>query len=396
MGEERERLLSLDAFRGFTIMGMILVNSPASWSHVYGPLLHASWHGVTPTDLVFPFFLFIVGVSIALAYSGKPNNKRKRAASYRKIGLRALKIFALGVFLNLWPNFEFEEIRFAGVLQRIAIVFGICAVLFLTTKWRRQLWVGATILVGYWLLLAFVPVPLDTVNAGALERGVVARSFGTEVGVSVVASGESALAANLEPGTNLSAWVDRTFLPGAMWENTWDPEGLLSTLPAVATGIFGMLVGSMILGIGDPYRRVSWVFFVGVAALLAGSAWSWFFPINKNLWSSSFVLYAGGWASLCLAALLLLVDVRGNRGWAKAGIVFGSNPVVAYALSGMLTLVFYSGVGPIPSLSEAFMAAGAGFGVSAKLVSLVYALLYLGVVFLPVLWLWKRRIFVRL
>ncbi len=396
MSEKRERLLSLDALRGFTIIGMIVVNSPGSWGHVFSPLLHASWNGATPTDLVFPFFLFIVGVSIALAFSGRTDLKRERRRAYGKVLWRVAKIFALGLFLNLWPFFDFGEIRFAGVLQRIAVVFGVCAILFLNTGWKKQLWIGASVLLSYWALLSLVPVPLDAVNETALSTGVVERSFGSKVEVAVRAAGDSALVANFEPATNLAAWVDRTLLPGRMWERTWDPEGLLSTVPAIATGIFGMLVGSMVLSIGDPYRRVSWMFFVGLLSLLIGSTWGWVFPLNKNLWTSSFVLYAGGWATLCFAACFLLVDVLRYRKWAEVGIIFGSNPVVAYALSGMLTLVFYSGVGKLPSLSTWFMDTAETLGISLKLASLVYALLYLGVLYLPVRWLWTRRIFVRL
>ncbi|MBK1877760.1 acyltransferase family protein [Pelagicoccus mobilis] len=395
MVDKRERLLSLDALRGFTVMGMIVVNCPGSWGHVYGPLLHASWHGVTPTDLVFPFFLFIVGVSIALAYAGKPKLKRERRAAFGKILWRVVKIFAVGVFLNLWPYFDFEEIRIAGVLQRIAIVFGLCAFLFLTTHWRRQMWIGVGVLLAYWGALVWLPVPLDEANAGALESGQIERSHGQVVDVSVSASGSDAIAGNLEPGTNLAAWADRHFLPGRLYEKNWDPEGLLSTLPAVATGIFGMLVGAMVLSIGDPYRRVSWVFFVGVVALLLGSAWNWVFPYNKNLWSSSFVLYSGGWATLGFAACLLLIDVRGHKKWASLGVVFGSNPLVAYALSGMLGFLFYGGLG-VPSLSSSWMSAAIAMGLPAKLASLLYALFYLSMIYLPVLWLWKRRIFVKL
>ncbi len=396
MSEKRERLLSLDALRGFTIIGMIIVNSPGSWGHVYAPLLHASWHGVTVTDMVFPFFLFIVGVSIALAYAGKPRLKRDRRKAYSKILWRVLKIFALGVFLNLWPSFDFEEIRVVGVLQRIAVVFGVCAILFLNTNWRQQLWIGVGALLGYWALLQLVPVPLDEVNEGALRDGVVERALGASQEVSVEASGSAALAPNLEPGTNLEAWLDRQLIPGGMWERTWDPEGVLSTLPAIGTGIFGMLVGAMILGIGDPYRRVSWLFFVGLVAVLLGGVWSWSFPLNKNLWTSSYVLFAGGWATLCLAACLLVVDIQGYRGWAKMGIVFGANPVVAYTLSGMLTLFFYSGTRYWSSLSELFMEGVMGLGVPGKLASFSYALLYIGVIYLPVYALWKRRIFVKL
>ncbi len=396
MSEKRERLLSLDALRGFTIIGMIVVNSPGSWGHLYAPLRHASWHGVTVTDMVFPFFLFIVGVSIALAYHGKPKVKRERRQAYSKIFWRVLKIFALGVFLNLWPQFDLEGIRVVGVLQRIAVVFGFCAILYLNTNWRQQLWIGAGILLSYWTVLLWVPVPLDAVNKGALENGVVERALGALQPVSVEARGAHALAANLEPGTNLEAWIDRKFVPGNRWERSWDPEGILSTLPAVGTGIFGMLVGAMILGIGDPYRRVSWLFFVGLVAVLLGEVWSWSFPLNKNLWTSSYVLFAGGWATLCLAGCLLLVDIQRYRGWAKMGIIFGANPVVAYTLSGMLTLFFYSGTRYWPSLSELFMEGIMGLGVPGKLASFSYALLYIGVIYLPVYALWKRKVFVKL
>ena len=215
------------------------------------------------------------------------------------------------------------------------------------------------------------------------------------VEVSVQRSGESAIAANYEPGANLAAWVDRALLPGRMYEKTWDPEGLLSTVPAVATGIFGMLVGAMILGIGDPYRRVSWIFFVGVLAVVVGGIWNWVFPYNKNLWSSSFVLFTGGWSAIGLAACLLLIDILRIRKWAQPGVVFGSNPVVAYALSGMLGFLFYGGMG-IPSMSAAWMSAADAMQVPAKLASLLYALFYVCMIYLPVLWLWKRRVFVKL
>lgn len=396
MAAKKERLLSLDALRGFTIIGMIIVNSPGSWVAVYDPLLHASWHGVTVTDMVFPFFLFIVGVSIALAYGRREGKQQERSSAYGKLSWRAAKIFALGVFLNLWPNFDFEGIRVVGVLQRIAIVFFVCAILFLNTNRKQQITLFFAILVGYWGLMSLVPVPLDSVNEGALEQGVVERAMGQSQPVSVEAGAGGALRPNYEPGTNLSAWLDRKLIPGAMWERTWDPEGALSTLPSMATGLFGILVGGLILGIGDPYRRVSWLFFAGFLAVLLGEVWSWSFPLNKNLWSSSFVLFAGGWSTLCFAACLLLVDVLGYKSWAKLGVIFGSNSVVAYALSGTLTLFFYNETAYWPSLSAGFMSAATGVGMAAKLASLLYALLYVGVLFLPVYLLWRRRIFVKL
>jgi predicted acyltransferase len=396
MTENKNRLLSLDALRGFTIIGMIVVNSPGSWSHVFSPLLHAKWHGLTPTDLVFPFFLFIVGVSITLAYGRKRENEGDLRKARGKILWRVVKIFALGVFLNLWPSFDFETIRFAGVLQRIAIVFGACALLFLNTSWRTQLYLGLGILFGYWGMLSVIPVPMDDVNALASESGVVERSHGTEVPVQITRAGEASLAANYEPGTNLAAWVDRILLPGRLWERTWDPEGVFSTFPAIATGIFGMLIGSLLLCIGDPYRRVTWVLTIGFLALVLGLFWSLAFPLNKNLWSSSFVLCSGGWACLSLGACLLFVDILGFRKWTYPGLVFGSNAIVAYALSGMLIVVFYSGFGPLPSISSWFMNTTVDLGMSAKLASLIYALLYLAVLYVPVAILWRRKLFIKL
>lgn len=391
-----ERLVSVDALRGYTVAAMIVVNSPGSWSHVFDPLLHATWHGATLTDLVFPFFLFLVGVSIALAYGKRAVEGVERGALYRKIVFRSAKIFALGLFLSLWPNFDFESLRVAGVLQRIALVFLACAILFLNTSWRAQAWIGAALLLGYWAAMAWIPVPVDAVNARALDTGVVERSFGQEVAVSIDARSAGLLEPNLEPGTNLTAWIDRRLLPGRMWERSWDPEGLASALPAVATGILGMLAGALMLSVADPYRRVSGLFLLGFGAWLAGAAWGWVFPLNKNLWSSSFVLFSGGLATMALAACSLLADAYGCRRWAKVGVVFGANAVVTYALSGMLLVVFYGSGWGVPSASAAFMEWAIGAGLSGKLASLLYALLYLAALYVPAWWLWRKRIFVRL
>lgn len=391
-----ERLISLDALRGFTIVFMVIVNSPGSWSHLYAPLHHASWHGITPTDFVFPFFLFIVGVSITLAYSKQLTGHVSKTKLYSKILIRAAKIFLLGMFLNFWQDFDLDRIRVAGVLQRIAIVYAVCSILFINMRWKRQLWVGVGLLVGYWALLSFVPVPMDEVAQRALEEGVVERSGGELVAVSVHATDSGKIAANYEPGTNLAAWIDRQVLPGRFWENSWDPEGLTSTLPSIVTGIFGMLIGSLVLSVGDPYRRVSWIFLIGFTALLLGEIWSWGFPLNKNLWSSSFVLWAGGLASMFFASCILIVDILGYKRWTKLGLVYGANAIVSYALSGMLVMVFYDSVFGLPSLSGVFMDALTGFGVEAKLASLLYAILYMLVVFLPAFFLYRKRIFIRL
>ncbi len=363
------RLVSLDAFRGFTIIGMVIVNDPANWAHVYAPLRHAEWHGVTPTDLVFPFFLFIVGVSIALAFTRRLRQGMRPQQFTGKIIRRTLILFALGVFLWLWPEFDFSRIRWTGVLQRIAVVYGVCAFLFLYTSWRTQAWLGAGILVAYWLAMCFLPTP------------------GYD-------------APMLEPGKNLAAWVDHLLLPGVMWQKTWDPEGILSTFPAIATGISGMLAGRLLLAKADTWRRITWLMLAGYFSYVIGSAWDWFFPINKNLWTSSYVMYTSGLAAMTFGATIWLVDVKGIKTWTWPGVVFGANAITAYVLHSMLNYpfrhpFFETADGPA-SIVSLFFDALTAQGLEPRFVSLLWALLYTAIVFLPVYWLYRKRIFIRI
>ncbi len=391
------RLLALDALRGFTIAAMIIVNTPGDWGAVYAPLLHASWHGLTPTDIIFPFFLFIVGVSIALAYTKRLQAGADRAELSRKILLRGLKIFAVGIFLNLWPTFDFTGLRVVGVLQRIAIVFVVTALLFLAIKRRRTFTaITAALLVGYWSLLTFVPVPRDKVINEALETGQIERALGAHVPVEITATSANAIAPNLQPGTNLSAWLDRTLVPGAFWERTWDPEGLLSTLPSIATALLGVLTGMALIRFTTLRDRLT-VLFVGAAVCLAlGYLWSHSFPINKNLWSSSFVLVTAGWAMLGLGLATALIDGLNWNAWAWPGLVFGANAITAYTLAGMLGIVIWSNWFGGESLQSLTFAAAEAAGASAKLASLTCAVLYAAVIFVPVWLLYRKRIFIRL
>jgi len=391
-----ERLVALDALRGFTIAAMIVVNSPGSGDHIYPPLQHSSWHGLTLTDLVFPFFLFMVGVSITLAYSRPLEARAAHTDLIRKIVLRSVKIFALGVFLNLWPEFDFGEIRIAGVLQRIAIVFLVCALIFLKTTWKRQLWLGAGMLVLYGLLMGWVPVPIDSVIQTALDTGTVERGHGTSEHVDNLRQlSEGFIAANYQPGTNLAAWIDRLLLPGRMYEVTWDPEGLLSTLAAIVSGIIGMLVGRLVLSITDIYRRLTWLFFCGFCLFLAGEIWDWVFPLNKNLWTSSYVLWTGGIATMALAACILIIEVLGYRRWTRLGVVFGANSIASYVLAGMLTTVFYQGLFGMMPWNQWFLETLNNLGFATKLASFLYAFLYMLVIYIPALILWKKKIFIR-
>ncbi len=365
MPTNTNRLISLDAFRGFTLAAMVIVNDPGSWSHVYAPLLHAKWNGATPTDLIFPFFLFIIGVSIALAYTKLKERGADRSEMVKKIIWRSVKIYLLGMFLHLWPNFLYPEfdlstIRWVGVLHRIAFVFLFCALLFLYTDWKRQLQIAAAFLIGYWLLMCYVPTP-----------------DGVSPDLSV-------------PLKNWANWLDNKILPGSLYQKTWDPEGFLSTIPSFATGISGMLIGHIILTKEDLFKKISWIFFAGFGMFLLGAIWSWFFPVNKHIWTSSYVLHTSGLATMTLAFFMLLIDVWKYQKWTFLGRVYGANSITTYALHSMLTVVFYRG------LNAKFMEAMSSIGMSMKMSSLLYALIYMLIIFIPAYILYKRKIYIKL
>lgn len=298
-----QRIESVDILRGFTIIAMILVNTPGDWGNVYAPLLHAEWHGLTPTDLVFPFFLFIVGISIYFAYK----NKAKTPSTYKKIAIRSLKLVGLGVFLNLFlPYFpfmvDFETLRLPGVLQRIGIVFFISAVLYLNCNWKSLLGISVFILVSYWLLLGFVTLPNGMMPT--FDR-----------------------AAN-----NWANYLDLNILGKHMYKSDYDPEGVISTFPAVITCVFGILIGKLL----DGLTQIKRLFFVAFALLASGYIFNEFFPINKALWSSSFVLVTAGWGTLILAIIYYLKDIKQY----KFGAIFkyvGMNAITIYFLSSFIS-----------------------------------------------------------
>jgi predicted acyltransferase len=365
---ETKRLLSLDAFRGFTIAAMILVNFPGNWDHVFSPLLHSEWNGITFTDLIAPFFLFIVGVSIAFAYTRRLEAGAPPRSLHLKLVTRSLKIFAVGMFLNLLAilgNFSFDELRWTGTLHRIAIVFLVCGLLFLHTGWKTQAVTGAVILVAYWLAMTLIPTP----------------GYGKVM---------------LEPGINLAAWVDSKWLPGKMWQGTWDPEGILSTFPSVVTGITGMLAGALLLRKQSQEQKVMALFTIGFLTAIAGVVWNWIFPLNENLWTSSFVLLTSGLASMTLAGSIYLIDILQYRKWAGFGIIYGSNAITIYVLADVLAKVFYGLPLGGASLNDHFFNLFTGAGVAPKIVSMAYGLLYVGINFIPAYILNKRNIFIKL
>lgn len=394
MKPPRERSVAVDVLRGLTVAAMIVVNTPGTWSAIYPPLRHADWHGLTPTDLVFPFFLFIVGVSIALAYSPGTMDAPARAAARGKILWRATKIFAVGVFLNLWPDFAWGEIRFAGVLQRIAVVFAAVALLHLYARRRTLVTIAILLLVGYWAALSWIPVPRDVVVEEALASGTVPRAHST-VAVTPTVRGPHHIEANLQPGINLAAWLDRHLLPGRRYERTWDPEGILSTLPASATALLGVLAGLLFTRSEWRARRSATLAGAGLAALLVGLAWSQVFPLNKNLWTSSFVMVAAGWCLLSLAVCSWLIDDHGWRRPFLPAIAFGMNAITAYALASMshrlFTFAWFE-----RSVADMVMNGVRVLGGSRELASLGFALFYTTLIFIPIYVLYRRRVFIRL
>lgn len=303
---------------------MVLVNNPGSWSHVYWPLRHAEWHGFTPTDMVFPFFLFIVGVSIPLALGmrlelGGPDG---RNALVGRVLRRSAAIFALGLLLHALPFFHLATLRIPGVLQRIAVCYLLAALLVVLTEgvagWRRQAGVAGALLVGYWVLMTRVPPP-------------------------------GGVAGDLSPAGSLAGYVDRLVLGPHIWQvaKVYDPEGVLSTLPAVATTLLGVLAGHWIRG-PRPGRRVAAGLLVGgLAATGVGWLWGLSFPINKALWTSSYALFMSGLATVALAACYWSIEVRGWRGWAKPFVVLGVTALPLFFLSSfMARLLVLIRVGP--------------------------------------------------
>ena len=307
--QPNKRLLSLDVFRGITVAAMILVNNPGDWGNIYAPLKHAEWNGCTPTDLIFPFFLFIVGVSIVFALDSTKSDINNHPKLIKSVLLRSLKLFSLGLILSLFPYFDFSTVRIPGVLQRIAVVYLVASLLFIKLKPKSIIQIFALFLFGYWLIMSLVPVP-----------GI----------------GD----ANLGKDTNLGAWLDRAILTEAhLWKSakTWDPEGLFSTIPAIATGLFGVLIGVILKSKQrTEENKVVWLFFFGFLGFLLGLIVDLFFPINKSLWTSSYVLYTGGLASMGLAFCYWLIDVRQITWFTKPFVIYGINAITVFFASGII------------------------------------------------------------
>jgi predicted acyltransferase len=377
------RLLSIDLLRGLTIGFMILVNNPADETHSYWPLKHADWNGFTPTDLVFPTFLFLVGVATVFSLSSRLAQGANRMNLFTHVVRRSAIIFFLGVFLNGFPLFHLHTLRIYGVLPRIGICYFIVATLYLIRpSWRSNAAIAAACLVSYWILVRFVPVPgygVPTHDVPLLDRD-----------------------------GNLVAWLDRKlFSPSHLWERTRDPEGILSTIPAVATALLGVLAGTWLRTSRSLMNKAAGLAIAGVSGVLLGGLWNLTFPINKKMWTSSYVLFAGGLSLLLLALAVVLVDIPSARepkaeraqrsGWFTPLLVFGTNAIAAYVIADLYAdLLPFIHVRRGVDVMLAYYRLIQHFVPDVALSSLLFALSFVVLCWVPVYVLYRRKIFLKI
>jgi predicted acyltransferase len=373
------RLASLDAFRGFTIAAMVLVNNPGDWSHLYAQLEHATWNGWTFTDCIFPFFLFIGGVAMALSLGRLAAAGADKPGLLVKLAKRAALIFLIGFLLNLIPYFNVEKVRIPGVLQRIALCTLLAAPIVVYCGWRVQLAIIAAILTLYSVLMLWVPVP--GIGAGVLE-----------------------------PGQDVGAWIDRTLLGKHLWvqSKTWDPEGLVSTLPALCSQLFGVLAGRWLASGVARTEQTVWLLLAGLACLGLGSIFDTILmPINKSLWTPSYCLLMTGWAAIAFSAFYWLLDVNpypalraAAARWTRPFVIYGMNALFIFAFSGFVAKMlgyvkFVQPDGSLRSLGKVLYAPIAALPIGPVNTSLLHALLFEACMFAVAWVMWRNKWFVK-
>ncbi|WP_422011465.1 acyltransferase family protein [Roseateles sp.] len=375
----KDRLLSLDAFRGFTIAAMLLVNNPGDWGHVYAPLLHAQWHGWTFTDWVFPFFVFIAGMAMTISLARRAQAGADKTALLLQTWRRALVIIGIGLLLNLIPNFDFASVRIPGVLQRLGLCTLLAAPIVLWCSARGVALWAALLMAVYAFIQLCVPVPDadGVVHTGVLERG-----------------------------QDVGAWLDRALLDGHLWKQarTWDPEGLLSTLPAVASQLLGVLAGYVLASKKQPAEKaMTWVV-AGLASLWLGQVLdAWLMPINKSLWTPSYVFAMAGWALLVFAVFYWLLDAMpqplARARWARLlhpFVVFGMNALFLFALSGLVAKMLYTvKLADGRSLGKALYQPIVELGLAPQNASLLHAVVFVLAMYALAWFMYRKQWFIK-
>jgi predicted acyltransferase len=356
------RLQSLDAFRGATIVSMLIVNNPGDGANVFQQLDHAPWNGWTFTDVIFPFFLWIVGVSMTLSFARRIENGSSRLAMFGHVARRAAVIFLIGFAINFTSRWSFATVRIMGVLQRIGLCYLLAGAIYLAWPRLRPILLAAGILLAvYWILMTTVPVP----------------GFGPGV---------------LTPEGNLARWVDGIVLNGHMWSVTkvWDPEGMVSSLPAIATTLLGVTCGMLLRASLSMEEKTAWMFSIGAGLIFAGAVMNIWLPINKNLWTSSYTVFMAGMAYAVFALFYWLIDARGFQSWAKPFVICGRNAIALFVLSDALaiTMIKMHWIRPV------FAGLFANFG-PPKIASLSFALAHAAVMFLAAWMMWRKGLFLR-
>jgi len=374
----KARLISLDIYRGLVVAGMILVDNPGSDEGAYWPIKHAKWNGWTPADLIFPSFLFLVGVSIVFAFSSRLKRGESRGQILYHAFKRSLLLIAIGLFVNGFPFVDFDPhtYRIEGVTQRIALCYLMATILELWSSRRGQAIALAACLLGYWAILRFVPVP---------GFGLPGRDIPF-----------------MDPERNLVAWLDRTLFAGRLYNGVRDPEGIISTIPALGTTLMGVLTGHWLRSQHSHTTKIARMLFFGVLGLIAGLLWNQWFPINKNLWTSSFVLFTSGFALVTLSLLYWMTEVKGWRGaWMTPFLVFGMNAIVAYIADALVYGPGYSFKahapnGAVVNWHEAAQAHLEAAGFSVANASLIYSIAAVGFCWFLLWVLWRKKIFLKI
>jgi predicted acyltransferase len=372
------RLMCLDVFRGLAVAGMILVDNPGSDDQAYWALRHTEWNGWSPADLIFPSFLFLVGVSLVFAFAARLRRGESRKQILMHAFNRSVILIAIGLLVNASPivGLDLYSWRLLGVTQRIALCYFAAAILVLWSDWRGQLIALVACLVGYWALLRFVPVPgLGTP--------------GHEIPF-------------MDQDRNLVAWLDRLVFPGRLYNGTRDPEGIISTIPSIATTLMGVLTGHWLRSEKAQATKALGMLCVGILGIVAGYAWNSWFPINKNLWTSSFVLLTGGFALAFLALLYWSLEMKQWRGsWTMPILVFGMNAITAFVAD---SLVYGPGYtfkasgpnGTTLSWHEAAQSRLVSIIPNAANASLVYSLGAVMFCWILLWFLWRKKIFLKI